>query len=226
MAKRGRPPKGEYSGKARQITTRVTPALYEAIKTAADESGVSMSQKIEHLLRLAFDREDPIRESFGDSRRYALMRVMHELVLQVEHVTGGELLEDPFTYAEAILAIGTLLEGFAPPGAANEPESISISRERAKEMGREWDGVGPQCARGWLLQLLSAGDLAALQDRRLPDGTMVHASSTMKLAAGAASELSPYLTRNEERVRAGLSGKIASMVSRIHVEPTPKGRKE
>lgn len=47
-------PKGEYSAKSRAFTTRVTADLRAALDAAIEISGRSLSQEVEHRLRLTF----------------------------------------------------------------------------------------------------------------------------------------------------------------------------
>ena len=57
MAKAGRKPKGEYSGKSAVFSTRIRPDTRDALWQAAKASGRTLSQEVEFRLRRSIDED-------------------------------------------------------------------------------------------------------------------------------------------------------------------------
>ncbi len=75
MAKRGRRPKGEYPEKKRVFASRIREDTWQLLQQAAATSGRSISQEFEHRLRRGLDEDGLIKETFGDARTLAVMKM-------------------------------------------------------------------------------------------------------------------------------------------------------
>jgi len=125
MAQRGRPPRGEFSGKTRNINTRITGELRQRLDHAAKEHNRSLSQEIEMRLTRSFDEErDRTTSAFGTAATYALFRMATETVKMVEEWTGERWLRDRFTFEIAAAAISSVVTSFAPTGPLEAPEDF------------------------------------------------------------------------------------------------------
>jgi len=107
--RRGRKPQGEYVGKSRVINFRITPATLAALKKAARQTGMSVSQQTEHLLHTAlFDH--------GSQKTSAVMRTIGFTVDRLINVKNPDAhwVSDPYLFAQARLAMTTMLDLLAP----------------------------------------------------------------------------------------------------------------
>ena len=75
MAKRGRPPSGEYPEKKRVFGSRIREDTWKLLQQAAATSGRSISQEFEHRLRRGLDDDKAIEDAFGDRRTFAVMKM-------------------------------------------------------------------------------------------------------------------------------------------------------
>ena len=75
MAKRGRPPSGEYPEKKRVFASRIREDTWKLLQQAAATSGRSISQEFEHRLRRGLDEDKAIENDFGDRRTLAVMKM-------------------------------------------------------------------------------------------------------------------------------------------------------
>ena len=70
MARRGRPPEGEYPEKKRVFASRIREDTWEMLQRAAAKSGRSLSQEFEFRLRRSLDDDEKIESAFGDLKTY------------------------------------------------------------------------------------------------------------------------------------------------------------
>jgi hypothetical protein len=126
MAKRGRPPRGEFAEKRSNFNTRITDQLRQRLDQAAKENDRSLSQEIEMRLVRSFSGEDDPRiSSFGKQpSTYAIFRLAAEAVKDVEAWTGGYWLNDRFTFELAVAAISAVLTSFTPEGDVSPPDTF------------------------------------------------------------------------------------------------------
>jgi hypothetical protein len=161
MAKKGRKPKGEYSGKSLVFSTRITPQLRKALEKAANSSGRSVSQEVEHRLSRTFKEDGDIVDLFGSRQTYRLMRMMADAV-HVGSKDGEPVdwLSDPVAYVLARAAINSILDFVAPnevEAAINNPLLQSYSNAKGALRARlMWSDV-------------RSGDLALPLGRGSPD---------------------------------------------------------
>ena len=105
MAARGRPPKGDISGKASVFTTRIRPELRARLDAAEKAEGHSLSQHVERRLSDSFIEEQRIEDLFGSAENYWLMRVI-SIAMQdakMPFVKSGGWRDDP-AHFEVVLA--------------------------------------------------------------------------------------------------------------------------
>jgi hypothetical protein len=153
----GRKPKGEFTGKSSTFTTRITAETRAALDHGAYESGLSLSQYVELLLKNGIRKQTK-----AEQRNRALGAAIERLAENIEGDTGGSWREDAFTGLSLRHAVETWLAYFAaqPSGALTVPASIE---EMAAKMGEEYGaqvckpaGLGHLCARGMIHEIESA----------------------------------------------------------------------
>jgi hypothetical protein len=116
--KRGRKPQGEYVGKSKVINFRITPLTLAALKEEARRQGRSLSQQTEHCLA-----RDLFAQGSPDTRK-----VMGLLGYVIDGLTNfknadATWLDDPYLFAQAKSAVGTLLN-LLPVAGAKPPSSV------------------------------------------------------------------------------------------------------
>src|ERR1700675_3201575 len=108
----GRKPQGEFRGNSKAVTIRVRPEIPAALKRLAERHGRSMSQEIQRAL------DDWITRS--QERKHHIRGLAHAVTLlarRVEHSTGKNWIDDPFTSDALRHGIDALVSHFAPaPG--------------------------------------------------------------------------------------------------------------
>jgi hypothetical protein len=121
MARRGRPPKGEYPEKKRVFASRIREDTWEMLQRAAAKSGRSLSQEFEFRLRRSLDDDEKIESVFGDLKTFGLMKLAAQAVKSMcdlnnlkVHWTANVTASD-----EALEVITRTLKGFRPLAATN-----------------------------------------------------------------------------------------------------------
>lgn len=124
MGKRGPTAKGEFGDKSAVLSTRISSDLRAALEQAVKESGLTLSREVELRLRRSFIEDDKIDVGFGNRRTYALMRVI-ALAMEIRHRFDVEapLLDDPWSYDQAVKSINAVLEAYRPVGPIVQPEN-------------------------------------------------------------------------------------------------------
>src|ERR1051326_1432381 len=103
MAKRGPAPRGEYVNKSKVFSTRLRPDTLDALKVAAEKSGRSLSQEVEHRLRRSFDFDGKVSDAFGDWSIYSLMRMIATaMTASFNPKTGASWADDPYVFNQAV----------------------------------------------------------------------------------------------------------------------------
>ncbi|MCJ2082772.1 hypothetical protein [Methylobacterium sp. J-090] len=77
--RRGRPSIPEEERKSGNLTFRTRGSLRAQLETAAQESGRSVSEEIEHRMQLSFDRKAVALQIYGDSNT-ALMKALYSIL--------------------------------------------------------------------------------------------------------------------------------------------------
>jgi hypothetical protein len=126
MAKRGRPPKGPYTGRTVVFSTRIRPDTRGRLEAAARAAGRSLSQEFEHRLRRTFTEDDRVIDFFGDPKTAAIVKLIGLVIQSVNRVKGrpsGALpwTEQPHLFDQAVKAVAGVLELFRPPGEVADP---------------------------------------------------------------------------------------------------------
>lgn len=116
MAKRGRPPKGDYPEKKRVFASRIREDTWAKLQLAAARSGRSVSQEFEHQIRRGLDEAETIKTTWGDEKTYAMLKLAAEAVNALcrvrdekTHWTASAELFDA-----SLQAIVQTLKGFRP----------------------------------------------------------------------------------------------------------------
>ena len=189
---RGRPPKGEYSGKTSALMTRITPQLRNALEDAANRNGRSLSQEAERRLRQSFDplleqdRVDTFVNSFGGNQNFAVFRIIVQAQECVEFITRRKWIDDRFTFEQILLAINVVFATFRPPGKLELPPEMLSEGTTASFLGES-------CARGAISQVRVADDEIPL-DGEL-DGHMNRYAVAMMASAANKKQLGNLLER-------------------------------
>lgn len=130
----GMKPKGPYAGKTATLTTRITGATRAGLEKAAQESGLSLSQVVEHRLDASLNQS--VLSASG-RRNQALASAVALLAARLEGMTGRSWRQDAFTGQALIAAVGSLIASFMPPVDAEPavPQRLAVhaSQLRADE---------------------------------------------------------------------------------------------
>ena len=130
----GRKPRGEFRGKTATLTTRITPETRAALDRAAQKSGRSLSQEVEHRLDLSIRRD---RDLNHQRHIRALAEAIALLTQQVERATGKCWRDDPFTGEALRHAIEFLISHYAPHGAIEVPAPVEAAAARVPPAARD-----------------------------------------------------------------------------------------
>jgi hypothetical protein len=124
MGKRGPAPTGEYGDKSQVLSTRIRADTRAALVAAAENSGRSLSQEIEHRLRRTFTDDENIVDAFGSRRNYALMKLIASVIETTANLKrpNADWLDVPYAFDQVTRAIAAVLEKIRPAGEL--PNSI------------------------------------------------------------------------------------------------------
>ena len=124
MAKRPGPkPRGEFEDKSAVFSTRIRADTRDWLEETRKESGRSMSQQVEHLLRRAREEDGKIEKAFGGRRNYALMRIISavaETITTTKERAKGDWLDDPYRFDQVQQAVNAVLDAIRPAGEIGE----------------------------------------------------------------------------------------------------------
>ncbi len=126
-AKRGRKPQGEYSDKKAVLTTRITKELREKLERACKgpDHTRSLSQEVEHRLRMSFSAQRIAEQIFKDQETYGVALLIAETMKRMEGMTECHWADNAFTVNACALAIGNVLRAFQASDDAEPPEHLS-----------------------------------------------------------------------------------------------------
>ena len=133
MGKRGPAPKGDYAGKSKVLSTRITPETRTHLEAASKATGRSLSQEIEHRLARTFRDDRQIESVFGSRRNFMLMRLIAAIAATPHNPKhpGADWLDDPFLFDQVAQSISVLLPLVRPQGhyatvaAADSPDRLN-----------------------------------------------------------------------------------------------------
>jgi hypothetical protein len=116
MARRGRPPKGEYPEKKRVFASRIREDTWEMLQRAAAKSGRSLSQEFEFRLRRGLDDDEKIESAFGDLKTFGLMKLAAQAVKSMCDLNNLKVhwTANVTAFDEALEVIARTLKGFRP----------------------------------------------------------------------------------------------------------------
>jgi hypothetical protein len=152
----GRKPRGIYSSKTDTFTTRITPDTRRALEQAAAASGRSLSQEVEHRLRLS------LHKLSGKVHNRALGHAMAVLAERIERETQQDWRRDAFTGLALCYAVEMFLQHFAPAadGAPTVPPAVeqAVAKMLAEfaERYRKPAGLGHLCAHSLITEIKQA----------------------------------------------------------------------
>jgi hypothetical protein len=131
MAKRGRPPGGEYPEKKRVFASRIREDTWKLLQEAAATSGRSVSQEFEHRLRRGLDEDKAIENDFGDRRTLAVMKMAAMAAVNSARLnpihSKMHWTANPESFDRALNAIVDVLKAFRP----YEPKDAVMTLEGA-----------------------------------------------------------------------------------------------
>ena len=130
----GRKPRGEFIGKTATLTTRITPETRAALERAAQESGRSLSQEVEHRLDVSIRRD---REHARKRHVRALAEAVAFITERVEGATEKRWLDDTFTGDALRHAIEFLVFHFAPHEALEVPAKVEAAAAKVPPAARD-----------------------------------------------------------------------------------------
>lgn len=127
--KGGRPRHGDEVKRA-ALSLRTSPDLRRRVEEAAERSGRSLAQELEHRLELSFDRDNLFHGSFN----YAFMSMAMGALAQIERRMGASWTEDLPTFDAVSAAMDQLIKGHRP--SPRKPEGFEDAA-RAQEAARQ-----------------------------------------------------------------------------------------
>ena len=131
MAKRGRPPGGEYPEKKRVFASRIREDTWKLLQEAAATSGRSISQEFEHRLRRGLDEDKAIENDFGDRRTLAVMKMAAMAAVNSARLnpihSKMHWTSNAQAFDRALNAIVEVLKAFRP----YEPKAVEMRLESA-----------------------------------------------------------------------------------------------
>jgi len=131
MAKRGRPPGGEYPEKKRVFASRIREDTWKLLQEAAATSGRSISQEFEHRLRRGLDEDKAIENDFGDRRTLAVMKMAAMAAVNSARLnpihSKMHWTSNAQAFDRALNAIVEVLKAFRP----YEPKDVVMTLEGA-----------------------------------------------------------------------------------------------
>jgi hypothetical protein len=174
MARTGRP-KEAHTRDAR-VSLRISKTLHEALnhsrntRAEADRRSHSLNEEIELRLWEAVNMGDRLASHFGGEENAVLFEIITQLIGKIETGSGGgNWLDSPFMFEQAMQAITTLLETLRPPGDAQAlPETVRRWAPSAQEHVKN---IGQRSAFDALALLRAA--LAEVPSAKLP-ATLYH----------------------------------------------------
>jgi hypothetical protein len=169
MAKRGRPPGGEFPGKSATFTTRIQPETRRALEEAAKaRHRGSISAAAEFLLKSALTNPS------GLPRNQALACAIGILAESIERDTKKDWRTDTFTGTALRHAVEALLFHFAPMPENTPPIPPAIQEAADKmppmfaEQFRKPAGFGHVLAYNLILEIEQAAPPTILNEWSLP----------------------------------------------------------
>src|SRR5262249_31004968 len=130
----GQKPRGEFKGKTATLTTRITPKTRADLERAAQKSGRSLSQEVEHRLDGSIRRD---REHDRKRHIRALAEAVALVTERVEGATEKRWLDDTFTGDALRHAIEFLVFHFAPHEALEIPAKVEAAAAKVPPAARE-----------------------------------------------------------------------------------------
>lgn len=134
MGKRGPAPTGEYGDKSQVLSTRIRADTRAALVAAAENSGRSLSQEIEHRLRRTFTDDKNIVDVFGSRRNYALMKIIASVIETTVDLKrpNAVWLDSPYAFDQVAKAVAAVLEAIRPAGEL--PSSVDDALDHGGRM--------------------------------------------------------------------------------------------
>jgi hypothetical protein len=138
VGKRGPQPKGEYGrniGRTAVLSTRLQPDTRARLSRAAKATKRSLSQELEHRLRLSFINEDGVIDFYGSQANAAIIQLLGAVIkstctswlvktadewVRDFHKDPGEWLRDPKIFDAVFGAIVHALLWFKPTGSRHD----------------------------------------------------------------------------------------------------------
>jgi hypothetical protein len=138
LGRRGPQPKGEYgrnTGRTAVLSTRLQPDTRARLSRAAKKNKRSLSQELEHRLRLSFIHEDGVIDFYGSQANAAIVQLLGAVIKSTctswlvktadgwvpdYHKDPGEWLRDPKLFDRVVTAIVHAVSWFKPTGDSNE----------------------------------------------------------------------------------------------------------
>lgn len=136
-ASRGRPPKGEITGKSSVFTTRIRPELRSKLENSAQNSGRSLSQEVERRINDSFIQEGRMEDHFGSVDAYWIMRLI-ALSMQdtrIPFVKDNNWRTDPDLFDAAVRVANNVLESIRPgPPSSKSKKQATLTDWLVQQM--------------------------------------------------------------------------------------------
>jgi TraY domain len=123
MGERGPQPKGQYGGtneRTAVFTTRLRPETRKRLEAAAQVSGRSLSQELEHRLRQAFGQDELDLKLYGTKENAAIVNLIGATIQIVSRTASTrrkyDWLKEQWLFDDVMAAIRHALLWFRPGG--------------------------------------------------------------------------------------------------------------
>jgi hypothetical protein len=122
--RRGRP---VTVGRAATFSMRLRPDLRQKLEESAAADGTSLTEQIERRIAQSFE---------GTAVDRAALRVIAELMRQLDGMTGRRWADDPWSFDQLAAGIAHLLRQWRPEGEAVKAAVARLDADTADQLGR------------------------------------------------------------------------------------------
>lgn len=162
----GRKSKGEFRGKTKTLSIRITPELRKRLEQEVRRTGRSLSSEAERQLRDSLNKRD--RQPWEKPHQRATGQLVSHILERLERMTGEKWFESAFTLSALKTALELSLERAArvSPDAVEVPPTLAASAARwaaiddhGADLARDWQDparLGASVALGLMIEIENA----------------------------------------------------------------------
>ena len=137
LRKRGRPAETPGQIKRAPLNMRTTQAIRDRLEGAANQSGRSLVQEVEHRIERTFAKEDETVAAFGGAELHALFRMFGAAANLIEKRTGQAWATDRETFIAVEAAWKMLIVEVRPPIPKKWKDRVEKFEREADHLSKE-----------------------------------------------------------------------------------------